>query len=59
MTFQAAELWPLSALQHYVFCPRQCVLIHLELIWADIIFSAQGQALRQKADSGKQKKGAA
>jgi len=56
MTFQAAELWPLSALQHYVFCPRQCALIHLELIWADNIFTAQGQTLHQKADSGKTEK---
>jgi CRISPR-associated exonuclease Cas4 len=21
---------PLSALQHYLFCPRQCALIHVE-----------------------------
>ncbi|RBD94341.1 CRISPR-associated protein Cas4, partial [Xanthomonas oryzae pv. oryzae] len=23
-----ADLIPLSALQHYLYCPRQCALIH-------------------------------
>lgn len=26
---------PLAALQHYLYCPRQCALIHLECVWAD------------------------
>ena len=25
----------ISALQHYVFCPRQCALIHIEQTWAE------------------------
>ncbi|RBF32723.1 CRISPR-associated protein Cas4, partial [Xanthomonas oryzae pv. oryzae] len=25
-----ADLIPLSALQHYLYCPRQCALIHVE-----------------------------
>ncbi|RBD00280.1 CRISPR-associated protein Cas4, partial [Xanthomonas oryzae pv. oryzae] len=24
-----ADLIPLSALQHYLYCPRQCALIHV------------------------------
>jgi CRISPR-associated exonuclease Cas4 len=24
------DLIPLSALQHYLYCPRQCALIHVE-----------------------------
>ena len=28
------DLVPLSALQHYLFCPRQCALIHVERLWA-------------------------
>lgn len=29
------SLLPLSALQHLVFCERQCALIHIERIWRD------------------------
>ncbi|WP_425104886.1 hypothetical protein [Ancylobacter sp.] len=28
-------LIPLSALQHYLFGPRQCALIHVEQLWAE------------------------
>jgi CRISPR-associated exonuclease Cas4 len=28
--YAEADLIPLSALQHYLFCPRQCALIHAE-----------------------------
>ena len=24
-------------MQHYLYCPRQCALIHVERVWADII----------------------
>jgi CRISPR-associated exonuclease Cas4 len=30
------ELLPLSALQHLIFCERQCALIHIEQEWRDI-----------------------
>lgn len=43
---------PLSALQHYLYCPRQCALIHVEQAWADNFFTAEGNALHEKADSG-------
>lgn len=43
---------PLSALQHYLYCPRQCGLIHLEQEWADNIYTAEGLVLHEKADSG-------
>ncbi len=26
---------PISALQHFLFCPRQCGLIHIEQIWEE------------------------
>jgi len=28
-----ADLVPLSGLQHYLFCPRQCAPIHVEQRW--------------------------
>ncbi len=43
---------PLSALQHYLFCPRQCALIHNEQVWAENRFTAEGQVLHKKANEG-------
>lgn len=34
---------PLSALQHYLFCPRQCALIHIERAWAENALTAEGR----------------
>jgi CRISPR-associated exonuclease Cas4 len=42
----------LSALQHYLFCPRQCALIHVEQLWAENRFTAEGQVLHGKAHDG-------
>jgi CRISPR-associated exonuclease Cas4 len=37
------DLIPLSALQHAVYCLRQAALIHLERMWAENRFTAEGQ----------------
>ncbi len=36
------ELLPLSALQHLVFCERQCALIHIEQVWRDNPLTLEG-----------------
>jgi CRISPR-associated exonuclease Cas4 len=41
---------PLSALQHWVYCPRQCGLIHLEQAFEDNIHTARGQAVHHLVD---------
>lgn len=46
------KLIPLSALQHFAFCPRQCALIHNEQAWAENWLTAQGQLLHQRVDRG-------
>ncbi len=43
----ASEPIALSALQHYLFCPRQCALIHVEQAWAENRFTAEGQLLHE------------
>lgn len=43
---------PLSALQHWLYCPRQCALIHNEQVWAENRFTAEGQLLHKKANEG-------
>lgn len=46
------ELLPLSALQHLLFCERQCALIHIEGLWAENKLTVEGQHLHQKAHAG-------
>jgi len=46
---------PLSALQHAVYCLRQAALIHLEGLWAENRFTAEGQVLHQVADKPSQR----
>lgn len=52
MTFAEADLVPLSALQHYLFCPRQCALIHVEQIWVESALTAEGRILHERVDVG-------
>ncbi len=42
---------PLSALQHWVYCPRQCGLIHLEQQFEDNVHTARGQAVHHLVDT--------
>lgn len=44
------DLIPLSALQHYLYCPRQCALIHVEQQWEENRQTAEGRLLHQRAD---------
>jgi CRISPR-associated exonuclease Cas4 len=41
------DLIPLSALQHYLFCPRQCALVHVEQLWSENRFTAEGRLLHE------------
>lgn len=45
------DLLPISALQHLVFCPRQCALIHIEQLWTENLFTAEGRGLHEKVHS--------
>lgn len=44
--------FPLSAVNHYSFCPRRCALVHLEQVWNDNYFTASGNELHAKVDAG-------
>lgn len=41
---------PLSALQHWCYCPRQCALIHIEQVFADNLYTLRGQAVHRQVD---------
>lgn len=49
--FTEDEFIQISALQHYVFCPRQCALIHVEGLWQDNLWTVRGEILHEKVDS--------
>ena len=42
------DLLPISALQHLLFCERQCALIHIEGLWAENRLTAEGRLLHAK-----------
>lgn len=44
------DLVQLSALQHWLACPRQCALIHLEGQWEDNRLTAEGNVLHDVVD---------
>ena len=51
------ESIPVSALQHAVYCIRQCALIHLERLWEENRFTAEGRVLHQVIDdAGRRRK---
>lgn len=41
---------PISALQHWMYCPRQCALIHVEQVFADNVHTARGNAVHALVD---------
>ena len=41
---------PISALQHVLYCPRQCALIHMEQVWDDNLFTLRGNRLHERVD---------
>lgn len=43
-----ADLIALSALQHYLYCPRQCALIHIEQAWAENTATAEGRVAHER-----------
>ncbi len=43
---------PISALQHYAFCPRQCALIHVERQWQENVLTARGRIEHERVHDG-------
>lgn len=42
------DLLPISALQHLLFCERQCALIHLEQVWEENRLTVEGRNLHER-----------
>lgn len=48
--FDEDQLLPLSALQHMIFCSRQCALIHCEGQWVENARTQEGRILHENVD---------
>lgn len=46
------DLVMISALQHYLFCPRRCALVHIEQQWQENRFTAEGRILHERVHGG-------
>ena len=59
MYYDDDQMLMLSGIQHYMFCPRQWALIHVEQQWADNRLTAEGETLHKNVDdpSYRQKNG--
>lgn len=53
---EAGELWaeseliPISAIQHFSYCPRQAALIHLEMVWDENLYTIRGRFVHESVD---------
>jgi len=44
------ELIPISAVQHYSYCPRQAALIHVDLVWEENLYTLRGRFVHELVD---------
>ncbi|MCC7342896.1 MAG: CRISPR-associated protein Cas4 [Bryobacterales bacterium] len=44
-------LLPISGLRHMAVCERQFALVHIEQVWADNIYTAEGSVLHRNVDA--------
>jgi CRISPR-associated exonuclease Cas4 len=43
---------PISAIEHYSYCPRQCALIHIEQTYEENVFTLRGRLAHERVHSG-------
>lgn len=43
---------PISAIEHFVYCPRQCALIHCDGVWSDNPHTVRGVRAHRRVDGG-------
>lgn len=46
----------LSALQHYLFCPRQCALAYMEMVWEENSLTMQGHIMHERVHEARREK---
>ncbi len=56
MPVDADIVVPISAIEHYEYCTRQCALIHVDGVWTDNRHTVRGQHEHRRVDSGVHRK---
>lgn len=51
MMYDDDQMLMLSGIQHYMYCPRQWALIHIEQQWGENRLTAEGQLLHENVDN--------
>ena len=46
----------ISAIEHFVYCPRQCALIHCDGVWSDNAHTVRGSRAHRRVDSGRHRR---
>lgn len=46
----------ISAIEHFVYCPRQCALIHCDGVWNDNAHTVRGSRAHRRVDSGRHRR---
>lgn len=44
---------PISAIEHYSYCPRQCALIHVEQTYEENVYTVRGKLAHERVDEGR------
>ena len=47
---------PISAIEHFEYCPRQCALIHCDGVWSDNPHTVRGARAHRRVDSGQHRR---
>jgi len=50
MSLDTSDPIPISALEHYAYCPRQCALIHVEQVWSENLYTMRGRDVHERVD---------
>lgn len=48
MSYTEDDLISVSALAHFYYCKRRCALIHIEQLWDENLFTAEGRIMHEK-----------
>ncbi|MCC6179714.1 MAG: CRISPR-associated protein Cas4 [Chloroflexi bacterium] len=43
---------PISAIEHYSYCARQCALIYVEQTWDENVYTVRGSLAHERVDAG-------
>jgi CRISPR-associated exonuclease Cas4 len=47
---EGPDLIPISAIQHFSYCPRQAALIHVEAVWEENLYTLRGRFVHETVD---------